>query len=96
MGTGAFEARSFITEFRSWLLRPQTVSSVQLPGDPAGRQSWTATPTQTKEISENIYVDLDSDANLVRMTIEHARKNARLREFSYQEVGNSPGEARIG
>jgi len=49
---------------------------------------------ETKEISENIYVDLDSDGNLVSMTIEHARKNARLQEFSYQEVGNSPGEGR--
>ena len=51
---------------------------------------------ETKEISENIYVDLDSNGNLVSMTIEHARKNARLQEFSYQEVGNSPGEGRIG
>ena len=49
---------------------------------------------ETKEISENIYVDLDSNGNLVSMTIEHARKNARLQEFSYQEVGNSPGEGR--
>ena len=49
---------------------------------------------ETKEISENIYVDLDSNGNLVSMTIEHGRKNARLQEFSYQEVGNSPGEGR--
>jgi uncharacterized protein YuzE len=49
---------------------------------------------ETKEISENIYVDLDSNGNLVSMTIEHARKNARLQAFSYQEVGNSPGEGR--
>jgi uncharacterized protein YuzE len=27
---------------------------------------------QTKEINENIYVDLDADGNLVNMTIEHA------------------------
>jgi len=46
---------------------------------------------ETKEISENIYVDLDSDGNLVSMTIEHARKNARLPEFSYQEIENPPG-----
>lgn len=41
---------------------------------------------ETKEISENIYVDLDEFGNLVNMTIEHARSNARLTEFSYQEV----------
>ena len=41
---------------------------------------------ETKEISESIYVDLDSQGNLVSMTIEHARANAQLPEFSYQEV----------
>ena len=41
---------------------------------------------ETKEISENIYVDLDVHGNLVSMTIEHAKKNARLSEFSYQEM----------
>ena len=42
---------------------------------------------ETKEVSENIYVDLDRQGNLVSMTIEHARTNARLSEFSYQEIG---------
>ncbi len=41
---------------------------------------------ETKEINENIYVDLDHQGNLVSMTIEHARRNACLQEFSYQEV----------
>ena len=41
---------------------------------------------ETKGIGENIYVDLDRQGNLVSMTIEHARTNARLQEFSYQEV----------
>ncbi len=44
--------------------------------------------SETREISENIYVDLDNRGNLVSMTIEHARTNARLQEFSYQEIGN--------
>ena len=43
---------------------------------------------ETKEISKNIYVDLDREGNLVSMTIEHARTNARLPEFSYPEIGN--------
>ncbi len=47
---------------------------------------------ETKEISENIYVDLDMQGNLVSMTIEHARSNAQLQEFSYQEVLSSPRE----
>jgi len=41
---------------------------------------------ETKEISENIYVDLDKNGNLVGMTIEHAKANAGLWEFSYQEM----------
>lgn len=45
---------------------------------------------ETKEIGENIYVDVDSQGNLVSMTIEHARTNARLPEFSYQEVAGRP------
>ncbi len=47
---------------------------------------------ETKEISENIYLDLDRQGNLVSMTIEHARTNAQLQEFSYQEVLGMPGE----
>jgi uncharacterized protein YuzE len=41
---------------------------------------------ETKEISENIYVDLDKKGNLVSMTIEHAKTSAGLWEFSYQEM----------
>ena len=41
---------------------------------------------ETKGIGENTYVDLDRQGNLVSMTLEHARTNARLQEFSYQEV----------
>ncbi len=45
---------------------------------------------ETKEISENIYADLDRQGNLVSMTIEHARTNAQLQEFSYQEMATQP------
>ena len=41
---------------------------------------------ETKEISENIYVDLDQKGNLVSMTIEHAKASAGLWEFSYKEM----------
>ena len=34
---------------------------------------------ETREISENIYVDIDQKRNLVNMTIEHAKANAGLR-----------------
>ena len=41
---------------------------------------------ETKEISENIYIDIDEKGNIVSMTIEHAKANAGLWEFSYQEM----------
>lgn len=41
---------------------------------------------ETKEISENVYVDLYQNGNLINVTIEHAKANAGLREFSYQEM----------
>ena len=44
---------------------------------------------ETKEISENLYIDLDGKGNLVSMTIEHAKEKAGLKEFSYQEIAGS-------
>jgi len=41
---------------------------------------------ETKEISENIYIDIDGKGNIVSMTIEHAKASAGLWEFSYQEM----------
>lgn len=41
---------------------------------------------ETRELSENIYVDFDESGNIVSMTVEHAKANVGLREFSYQEM----------
>jgi uncharacterized protein YuzE len=41
---------------------------------------------ETAEISPNIYIELDKNGNLVAMTIEHAKENANLSEFSFQEM----------
>ena len=40
---------------------------------------------ETREISENIYVDLDKDGNLVSMTIEHAQETASLPSVVVEE-----------
>jgi uncharacterized protein YuzE len=40
----------------------------------------------TREISENVYVDLDKEGNLVSMTIEHAALVASLPPVSLQEI----------
>lgn len=42
--------------------------------------------TETREISENLYIDLDAKGNLVSMTIEHAKDNASLAEISYLQI----------
>ena len=47
--------------------------------------------SQTKEINENIYVDLDVDNNLVNMTIEHASTQANIAEVAYQQVESKAG-----
>ncbi len=39
---------------------------------------------ETREINENIYLDLDKDGNLVSMTIEHAKTQANLPELFFQ------------
>ena len=40
---------------------------------------------ETREISENVYVDLDKDGNLVSMTIEHANQAASLPSVVVEE-----------
>lgn len=44
---------------------------------------------ETREISENVYVDLDAEGNLVSMTIEHARENANLPEVAFEAMARS-------
>ena len=41
---------------------------------------------QTKEIDENIYIDLDDKGRLVSMTIEHAKESANMSELVYQQM----------
>ncbi len=48
---------------------------------------FTTNPVQeTREIAENIYVDLDQDGTLVSMTIEHVKETGALDELVYREV----------
>ena len=44
---------------------------------------------ETREITENVYVDLDSAGHLVSMTIEHASSAANLPQVSLEEIGAS-------
>ncbi len=44
---------------------------------------------ETREVSENVYIDLDANGNLVSMTIEHAKQNANLPEIKYEVMARS-------
>ena len=41
---------------------------------------------ETREISENIYIDIDGQGKIVSMTIEHAKASAGQWELSYHEM----------
>jgi len=44
--------------------------------------------SDTREINENIYVDLDANGNLVSMTIEHAKQNSNLPDVKVEKLGS--------
>lgn len=46
----------------------------------------TNPPVETRELNENIYLDLDSNGNVVSITIEHASASGDMREFLYQRI----------
>ncbi len=45
-----------------------------------------APAAETKEFTENLYVDLDSKGKVVSFTIEHARETSGKLDFSYETV----------
>ena len=48
---------------------------------------------ETKEINENIYIDLDATGNLVAITIEHAGLHANLPDLFYEQIGASESQS---
>jgi uncharacterized protein YuzE len=46
------------------------------------------TIADTYDLNEDILVEVDADGRLVRMTIEHARRQTDVNEFSFQLTGN--------
>jgi uncharacterized protein YuzE len=41
---------------------------------------------ETREVSENVYLDLDSAGNLVSMTLEHAGEKANIEKISFERL----------
>lgn len=48
------------------------------------------TVVETRELNENILLDLDKEGKVVSMTIEHARQQNAALDLSYQMMANSP------
>jgi len=40
----------------------------------------------TKDLNENVLVEMDKNGNVVSMTIEHAQKQAEIANFSFNQV----------
>jgi len=45
---------------------------------------------ETKEINENLYIDLDKDGNVVSITVEHAKRLASITEISFLQMEEKP------
>ena len=43
---------------------------------------------ETKDVNENLLIELDKDGNLVSMTIEHAKRQMDVDNFSFQKVAD--------
>jgi uncharacterized protein YuzE len=41
---------------------------------------------ETREINNNIYIDMDRSGNLVAMTIEHASRQGDFPSFSFEQI----------
>jgi uncharacterized protein YuzE len=41
---------------------------------------------ETKELNENLYVDLNSKGRVVSLTVEHAKATSGKLDFSYETV----------
>ena len=45
--------------------------------------------TDTKDLNENVLIEIDKNGNVVSMTIEHAQQQAGIANFSFNQVENS-------
>jgi uncharacterized protein YuzE len=46
----------------------------------------TNPPVETRELNENLYIDLDDQGLVVSITIEHADRFADIQELLYQSI----------
>lgn len=44
------------------------------------------TPTETKELNENITLEIDEHGKIIGLTFEHAREHSGKIDFSYETI----------
>ncbi len=44
-------------------------------------------PAETRDVNENLTVDLDTNGQVVSLTVEHAQTEKNRLDFSYERVG---------
>lgn len=42
--------------------------------------------TETRDLDENMLLDMDAEGNICSMTIEHAKQRADIPHFSYEQI----------
>lgn len=47
--------------------------------------------TETKDLNENVLVEIDKNGHVVSMTIEHAQQQTEIQSFSFNQVENRAG-----
>lgn len=80
-------AKQYTTPFLTETLRSNTMRVKYFPDtDTTLLEFSTKTPVETRELNENIYLDLDEQGRVVSMTIEHASQSTDVEEFLYQRI----------
>jgi len=49
----------------------------------------TGVPKETKELSEDIYLDIDESGHVVSITLEHASQRSDMAEVSFLRMSNA-------
>ncbi|MFM8983734.1 MAG: DUF2283 domain-containing protein [Spartobacteria bacterium] len=50
------------------------------------------TPAETRELSEDVYLDLDETGHVVSITMEHASLRSDLSEVTFKRINKSNNE----
>lgn len=50
------------------------------------------TPAETRELSEDVYLDLDETGHVVSITVEHASLRGDLSEMTFKRINKSNNE----